>query len=211
MPAPIDVQVSGADLEAPFSAATELARKIRRIRGVNDVMIPQDLDNPALHIDIDIDRVRASELGLSEKEVVSNLITAVASNQMIAPTFWTDPKSNNDYYLTVQYPEKLIKDIPDLKQIPIHGSGQTRATTLDAVGNISRVESPTKVDHYSLRKVIDAYVSLTGEDLGRVASDIEQLIANANLPKGVRIDLRGMVQGMRASFRSFALGTVAQL
>ena len=186
--------------------ATELARKIRRMAGVSDVLIPQDLDNPALQIDIN--RVRASELGLSEKEVVSNLITAVASNQMIAPTFWTDPKSNNDYYLTVQYPEKLIKDIPDLRQIPIHGTGQLHATTLDAVGNITRVESPTEVDHYALRKVIDTYVSVSGEDLGRVASEIENLIANTRLPKGVRIDLRGMVQGMRASFRSFGYGLI---
>jgi HAE1 family hydrophobic/amphiphilic exporter-1 len=206
MPAPIDVQVSGPNLESPYGVAVDLASKIRRIGGVNDIMIPQDLDNPALHIDID--RLRASQLGLTEKEVVSNLITAVASNQMIAPTFWTDPRSNNDYYLTVQYSESQVKNVQDLRDIPLRAPGQPRATSMDAVGRIDRVQSPTEVDHYGLRKVIDTYVSVAGEDIGSVASDIERVVRETKLPKGVRVDLRGMVDGMRQSFRSFALGLI---
>ena len=204
MPAPINVQVSGPNLDAPYAVATELAARIRRIPGVNDILIPQDLDNPALHINID--RTRASQLGLNEKEVVSNLVTAVSSNQMIAPTFWTDPRSNNDYYLTVQYPESQIKNIQDLRDIPLRSPGHNRSTTLDAVGRIERVQGPTEVDHYGLRKVIDTYVSLSSEDLGKVASSIEKIVKETRLPKGVRIDLRGMVDGMRASFKSFGLG-----
>jgi multidrug efflux pump subunit AcrB len=206
MPAPIDVQVSGPNLDAPYTVASDLAAKIRRLPGVNDILIPQDLDNPGLHIDID--RTRASQLGLNEKEVVSNVITAVASNQMIAPTFWTDPKSYNDYYLTVQYPESQIKNIQDLRDIPLRAPGQMRSTTLDAVGRIERVQGPTEVDHYGLRKVIDTYVSLRTEDLGRVAGSIEKIVAETKLPKGVRVDLRGMVDGMRASFKSFGLGLI---
>jgi HAE1 family hydrophobic/amphiphilic exporter-1 len=206
MPAPIDVQVSGPNLAAPFAVATEMAAKIRRIKGVSDILIPQDLDNPALHIDID--RLRASQLGLSEKEVVSNLITAVASNQMIAPTFWTDPKSNNDYFLTVQYPESQVKNMQDLRDIPLRAPGQFRSTRLDAVGRIDRVQSPTEVDHYGLRKVIDAYVNLSSEDIGSVATAIEQVVKETKLPKGVRVDLRGMVDGMRSSFRSFGFGLI---
>ena len=206
MPAPIDVQVSGPNLDLPYQTATELAAKIRRIPGVNDILIPQDLDNPALHINID--RTRASQLGLDEKEIVSNLVTAVSSNQMIAPTYWTDPKSNNDYYLTVQYPEAQIKNVQDLRDIPLRSPGRLRSTTLDAVGRIERVQGPTEVDHYGLRKVIDTYVSLSTEDLGRVAAEIEKIVAETKLPKGVRVDLRGMVDGMRASFKSFGLGLV---
>jgi multidrug efflux pump subunit AcrB len=206
MPAPIDVQVSGPNLESPYAVASELASKIRLLSGVSDIFIPQDLDNPGLHIDID--RTRASQLGLNEKEVVSNLITAVASNQMIAPTFWTDPKSNNDYYLTVQYPESQVKNIQDLRDIPLRAPGQMRSTTLDAVGRIERVQGPTEVDHYGLRKVIDTYVALRSEDLGSVAGQIEKIVAETRLPKGVRVDLRGMVDGMRASFKSFGLGLI---
>jgi HAE1 family hydrophobic/amphiphilic exporter-1 len=206
MPAPINVQVSGPNLESPYTVATELAARIRRISGVNDILIPQDLDNPALHIAVD--RMRASQLGLTEKEVVSNLITAVASNQMIAPTFWTDPRTNNDYYLTVQYPEGQVKNMSDLMDLRLRAPGQPRATSLDAVSRIERVQGPTEVAHYGLRKVIDVYVSLSGENIGKVASTIEDIIRTTKLPKGVRVDLRGMVDGMRASFRSFGLGLV---
>jgi multidrug efflux pump subunit AcrB len=204
MPAPIDVQVSGPDLESPYRVASSLAARIRNVAGVQDVLIPQDLDNPAIRVDID--RARASQLGLTQKEIVSNLITAVSSNQMIAPTYWTDPKSFNDYFLTVQYPEAQVKDMGDLRDLPIRSAGQLRPTSLDAVSSIDRVQGPTEVDHYALRKVIDAYVSLSGEDVAAAAKAIESIIADTKLPPGVRVDLRGMVSGMRSSFRSFGFG-----
>ena len=103
MPAPLDIQVSGMNLEEAHQTATEIAQKVRALPGVSDVLVPQDMDYPALQLDID--RVRASELGLNEKEVVGNVITALTSDQMIAPSYWVDPKSGNDYFLTVQYPE----------------------------------------------------------------------------------------------------------
>ncbi len=206
MPAPIDVQVSGTDLRTPYTVATELAEKIRKVPGVKDILIPEDLDSPALQIDVD--RLRAAQMGLNEKEVVSNLITAVSSNQMIAPTFWTDPRSKNDYYLTVQYPEQQVKQISDLREIPLHSPTQNRVTTLDSVGAITRTQGPTEVDHYGLRKVIDTYVSLSGEDIGKVAASVEKIVADTKLPKGVRVDIRGMVDGMRASFKSFGLGLI---
>ncbi len=104
LPAPIDIQVAGSNMERSHASAVALAMRIKRIPGVADVYIPQDLDYPALKLDID--RVRASELGLNQKEIVSNVITALSSNQMIAPSFWIDPKSGLDYMLTVQYRRK---------------------------------------------------------------------------------------------------------
>ena len=103
LPAPLDIQVSGMDLEAMHQTATAIARQARALPGVSDVLVPQDVDYPALALDID--RERASELGLDEKEVVGNVITALTSDMMIAPSYWVDPKSGNDYFLTVQYPE----------------------------------------------------------------------------------------------------------
>jgi multidrug efflux pump subunit AcrB len=125
---------------------------------------------------------------------------------MIAPSYWVDPKSGNDYMLTVQYPEGQIRSISDLRAIPLRGAGRTEPTRLDAVTEIRRANGPTEVDHYQLRRVIDVYVGLAGEDLGRVASRIEEIVKGIHLPEGVRVNLRGMVQGMRASFRSFAIG-----
>ena len=168
MPAPIDVQVSGSDQTQSYSTAVKLAAQIRKMEGVGDIFIPQDLDYPA--IQLDIDRTRAREMGLTQKEVVGNVITALTSNAMIAPSFWIDPKTGNDYMLTVQYPEQQINNIDDLKAIPIRGEKFTDPTRLDMVSSLRRIKSPTEVDHYQLRRVIDIYVQPLGEDLGRIAA-----------------------------------------
>ncbi len=204
LPAPIDIQISGSNLETSYKVASEIANKIKDLPGVSDVLVPQDIDYPALKLAID--RSRASELGLSQREVVNNVITALTSNQMIAPSYWVDPKSGNDYMLTVQYPEKQIKNFLDLKSIPIHSAKESKSTRLDAVTTINRTQAPTEVDHYQLRRVIDIYVSPSGEDLGKLASSVDQIVKQTQLPEGVRVDLRGMVQGMRSSFQSFAIG-----
>src|SRR4051794_40244650 len=122
LPAPIDVQVAGSNIEKAYETASQIAREVRGITGVSDVLIPQDIDAPAFQLAID--REHASGLGLSEKEVVSNVITALTSNQMIAPSFWVDPRSGNDYLLTVQYPESTVKTVADLRSIPIRAAGQ---------------------------------------------------------------------------------------
>jgi multidrug efflux pump subunit AcrB len=174
------------------------------MKGVGDIFIPQDLDYPA--IELDIDRTRAKELGLTQKEVVGNIITALTSNAMIAPSFWIDPKTGNDYMLTVQYPEQQINSFDDLRAIPIRGQKVTDSTRLDVVSNMRRIKSPTEVDHYQLRRVIDIYVQPLGEDLGRIAGAIDDLTARTRMPNGVTVTLRGLVQGMRQSFRSFGVG-----
>lgn len=204
MPAPIDVQVAGSDLKESYDSALKLADQIRRMPGVADIYIPQDIDYPA--IQLDIDRTRAKEMGLSQKEVVGNIITALTSNTMIAPSFWIDPKTGNDYMLTVQYPETQIHDFEDLRAIPIRGPGQTNPTRLDMVSSIKRFKSPTEVDHYQLRRVIDIYVRTTGEDLSRVAKAIDNMTKHTTLPNGVTVTLRGIVQAMRQSFTSFGIG-----
>ena len=206
MPAPIDVQASGSNLTASYGTALQLARQIRRIDGVGDTFVPQDIDYPALQLDVD--RTRARELGLTQKEVVGNIITALTSNAMIAPSFWIDPKTGNDYMLTVQYPEQQIRSFDDLRAIPIHGKTTAQSTRLDAASSIREIKSPTEVDHYQLRRVIDIYVQPVGEDLGRIAAAIDHLTAQTKFPNGVTVTLRGLVQGMRQSFRSFGIGLI---
>ena len=174
--------------------------------GVNDVLVPQDLDYPSLRLDID--RERASLVGLSQKEVVDNVITALTSNQMIAPSYWVDPKTGNDYMLTVQYPENQIRSISDLKQIPsarfrIRESHAARRRGEDPGHRGADRGGPLSAPPRH-RRLRDA----EGEDLGRLAAAIEGIVAKTKLPEGVRVDLRGSVQGMRASFRSFGLGLI---
>jgi multidrug efflux pump subunit AcrB len=204
LPAPIDVQVAGSNLEASYATALNLASKIREIPGVAEAYIPQDIDYPALKLDID--RTRASELGLDQQEVVGNVITALTSDQMIAPSFWIDPKSGNDYMLTVQYAEGQVKSLSDLRAIPLRGPASLVPTRLDSMSAITRIKSPTEVDHYAIRRVNDIYVRPLNEDLGKIATSIDSIIAQTKVPAGLNVTLRGMVQGMRDSFRSFALG-----
>jgi multidrug efflux pump subunit AcrB len=206
LPAPIDVQVSGNNLKKVYDVATQIAGPTRRLSGVSDVLIPQDIDYPALQLHID--REKASLLGLSQKEIVDNVITALTSNGMIAPNYWIDPKSGNPYMLTVQYPENQVKSVMDLKQIPLRGVKSSEPTYLDSVVKISTVPSPTEVDHYQLFRVVDVYVSPKNEDLGKITSQIEGIIKKTKLPEGVRVNLRGSVQGMRQSFKSFGIGLI---
>src|ERR1044071_424243 len=155
-PAPIDIQVSGSNLEKAHQVATGIAQAVRRLPGVSDVLVPQDVDYPALQLDVD--RAYASELGLTSKEVVHNVITALTSDQMIAPSYWVDPRSGNDYLLAVQYPEAQIRRVSDLQAIPIRSPRRRMPSRLDAVSRIRVIQAPTEVDHYQLRRVVDVYV-----------------------------------------------------
>ena len=209
LPAPIDLQVTGQDLQSAFRVASDLASKISSLPGVSQVYIPQDIDYPALRLQVD--RVRAGELGLNQHEVVDNLITALTSNQMIAPSYWIDPRTGNDYFLTVQYPESAINSLASLKGIPIRSPSVKQTALLDEVAKVTNVKAPTEVDHYQIQRVVDVYVTPATEDLGRVANAVSRITDQTQLPQGTALAMRGMVEGMRQSFRSFGLGLILAL
>jgi multidrug efflux pump subunit AcrB len=127
---------------------------------------------------------------------------------MIAPSYWVDPKSGNDYMLTVQYPENYVKNLADLGAIPLRAPGLREPTQLSSVARIRHIEAPTEVDHYQLRRVVDVYVAPSGEDLGAVLHGVNGILERMPLPGGVRVNLRGSVQGMQASFSSFGFGLI---
>jgi HAE1 family hydrophobic/amphiphilic exporter-1 len=204
LPAPIDIQVGGSHYQKDYKIAKELAVKIRDMEGVSDVFIPQDVNAPSFKLNID--RIHASEMGINQKEVVDNVITALTSNAMVAPSYWIDPKTGFDYFLTVQYPEKAIQSLDDLKAIPIRGTNIKNPTRLDMLANVTPMEAPTVVDHYQLRRVIDIYVAPKAEDLSRIAANVDKLIKNTKLPEDVRINLHGSVLAMRTSFKVFGFG-----
>jgi len=209
MPAPIDLQVSASDLGRTYSVAQNLAARIRKLPGVGEVYIPQDMNYPAVRLNVD--RVHAAELGLSPKEVVDNVITALNSNTMIAPNYWVDHQTGNDYFLTVQYFEHgqpAIHNFIDLKSIPLRSPRLTEPTTLDSVVKLENTETATQISHYQIQRVTDLYVTPSGEDLGKVSSEITNLIDSlrSQFPASLRINLRGMVEGMNQSFHSFAIG-----
>ncbi len=207
MPAPIDVLVNTRDLNLTYSTAQELASRIRRLPGVGQIYIPQDMNYPSVRLDVD--RVHAGELGLSQKDVVDNVITALNSNIMIAPNYWVDYETGNDYFLSVQYAEHgkgAIHNLVDLREIPLRAHNLKQPTTLDSVVKLVNVQSPTEIDHYQIQRVADVYVTPVGEDLSKLTAAIRQNITDAKLPSNIRVNLRGMVNGMDESFKSFGTG-----
>jgi multidrug efflux pump subunit AcrB len=203
-PAPIDVQVSGMDLHVDDRIAQDLAQQIKAVPGVSDVYIPQDMDYPALQLNVN--RGRASQLGLNPKEVIDNVITALTSDVMIAPSYWIDSKTGNNYFVTVQYPENQVKSIEDLKAMPLRAPTLKLPTYLNQVADVEPILTPTEVDHYQLQRTIDIYVAPTGEDLGKPLKAINQIIARTQLPANIRVNVRGLVLTMESSFKSFGIG-----
>ena len=209
MPAPIDVQVTSRSNQQNYQIAQEIARRIRKLRGVGEIYTPQDINYPALKMNID--RVHAGELGLNEKDVVDDVITALNSNVMIAPNYWVDYKTGNDYFLTVQYYEHgrpAIHNLVDLTNIPLKAPNLKEPTTLDTVVQLRHTQTPTEIDHYQIQRAADVYVTPSGEDLGRMSNAIQKILTDMRVPSNVRVNLRGMVQGMNESFRSFAHGFI---
>ena len=206
MPAPIDIQVSGRNQQSAYQLANQLAAKLRSMPEVGDVLIPQDLDYPGL--ELNVRREMTARLGLTAADVVNNVITALTSNGMIAPGYWIDPRSGNDYLLTVQYANRRLDSMSmeDFKQIPLHAPNNANPTMLENVADIKMINTPTEVDHYQLFRVIDVYVSPKGEDLGALGSKVDNIIKQTKLPPNVRIELRGSVVSMRQSFKSFGIG-----
>lgn len=210
MPAPLDIQVSfSSDMHGAYDIASGIAQKVRAMPGVSDVLIPQDVDYPSLKVTID--RERASELGLTAKEVVDSLITALTSDGMIAPSYWIDPKTGNNYLLTVQYPENTVHNLADLGSMPLRGAALKEPTRLDSVVHFSRISTPTEVDHYQIRRTIDVYVSPKGEDLSHVYKGVQQIIDHTTLPQNMTVTVRGSVQAMRQSFKSFGIGLLLSI
>ena len=205
-PAPIDIQIGGNDLQQAYDIAQATASKLKKLSTVSDVLIPQDLDYPGL--ELNINRTQAGLLGISPRNIVDNVITALTSDGMIAPSFWVDPKTGNSYMLTVQYPETQIKTLTDFKQIPLRSPDGLKTTPLQSGADIKEINTPTEVDHYQLRREFDIYVMPKNEDLSRVNAQVESILGQIQKPNGVTIAVRGSIRDMEQSFSSFGIGLI---
>jgi multidrug efflux pump subunit AcrB len=205
-PAPIDIQISGSNFTADNAIAQRIASGLRKSSTVADVFIPQDLDYPSLRVNVD--RLHAAKLGLSEKEVLDNVVTSLTSNQMIAPNLWIDPRNGNNYFLTVQYPEAQIRTVQDLESIPLHAAGMSQPTRLGMVASIEPMVAPTEVDHYQIRRKLDVYVRPATEDLGSADDLVQRVIRSIHPPANVSVSVHGSAASMHASFHSFGIGLI---
>ena len=206
LPAPIDIQIDSADMKQGHAIAMAIAEKAHALPDVSDVLVPQDVDYPALRMSID--RVHAGELGLNEKEIVDNMITALTSDGMIAPNYWIDPKSGNSYLLTVQYFEDKVKNLGDLSAVPLRGA-TVEGSGLPGCGHQGHAHRfadggrPLPIAPGNRRLHIAPARGPLACD-GRAADDHRR---NAD-PGNVRVNVHGSVQAMQASFKSFGYGLI---
>lgn len=212
LPSPIDIQVAGSKLEALHHIATTIADEIDDIPGAVDVRVEQRIDYPA--IDLEVDRIKAAYLGLTQRDVVENVVTATNSSISFAKSFWIDERNGNHYFIGAQYPEEAIHSFQTLEDIPITGEDKRAPIPLKSVATLSRTTEPAVINHRNITRVFDVYVNVEGRDIGSVAADIDKRIASSpaitkimeEYGKGYRITSRGEVQSMRESFRQFGLG-----
>jgi multidrug efflux pump subunit AcrB len=211
LPAPLDIQVSDNDLAEGYGIARKIALQLKNSNLVSDVLIPQDIDYPGL--ELNIDREQASLLGLTPKNVMDNVITALTSDGMIAPSYWIDPKSGNNYMLTVQYFNEKIASMTmsDFQNIPLRAETSSFYTPLQSVARIVPINTPTEVDHYQIRRVVDVFVMPKSEDLSGVDSQVQHLLKGLTLPKNARVRVQGAVVGMSQSFARFGVGLLLSI
>ncbi|HVO22191.1 MAG TPA: efflux RND transporter permease subunit [Candidatus Margulisiibacteriota bacterium] len=206
--APIDVQLSGPDYDVLHEVAATVEGRIRNLPEVADAFIPQESGYPSL--DVRVNRLKAGRLGLTQRDVVTNIITALTSNQMIAPSIWIDPKNGNDYFLTVQYPEQDITSMDTLLNIPVlgahDGADHENALLLRNVATVTKETQPAEAAHYNIQRVVDVLVSPRGEDLKGTQAAIQQALGQIKRPHDVAVTFRGAVAAMQASFASFGFG-----
>jgi multidrug efflux pump subunit AcrB len=205
-PAPIDIRIGGNDMDAAYGLAMKIAERIRTLPSVSDVLIPQDLDYPGL--ELNIHREHAALLGISPQTAIDNVITALTSDTMIAPSFWVDPKTGNSYFLSVQYPDNQIKTLTDFEQIPLRSADGKETTPLESLASIKQINTPTEVDHYQLRRSFDVYVMPKAEDLSHVSNDIQKVLNGLPTPRGLTLQVGGSVGDMHQAFNSFGIGFI---
>jgi len=209
LPAPIDIQVIGNDLEGNRIWADQLLEKVRHVPGTTDLRVQQPFDNPFLHLRVE--RTKAQELGLSAHDIAQNLLVSLSGSFQTSPTFWVDPRNGVSYSIATQTPQYRASSIQDLVNIPVTGTNPNAPPSLMAsLVSMQRGSGMAVVSHYNVAPVIDIYGAVDGRDLGGVSRDINKIIdsARSQLPRGSRVVVRGQVQTMRSSYIGLLVGLV---
>ena len=208
LPAPINVQVQGLNKSANFEFASRLVDKLRTIPGLVDLRIQEP--NTVPQFNINVDRTKASLLGLQEQNVANSVLGALAGSQQVSPNFWVDPKNGVTYSVTAQAPQYQMDSLDALRNLPILGGTGVTPQILANVAGISRSTTSPVVDHYDIRPVINIYGNVDGKDLGYVSDRVQQVVdaAKKDLPKGSLLIVRGQSKTMQSSFFGLYVGLV---
>jgi multidrug efflux pump subunit AcrB len=208
LPAPFDLQLTGRNQASNRVLAVALAERIRRIPGAVDVRVQQPNDQPKFRVTVD--REKAGELGLSEREVANSVLLSLSGSGQVQPGYWLNPTIGIQYLLNVRAPEHVLSSLTQLGSVPISASapGTADGQLLGNLATFSRTNGPPVVSHYNAAPVIDVFAGIAGRDLGGVMRDLEPLLAEtrAQLPRGSTLQIRGQIETMRSSFQGLAWG-----
>jgi multidrug efflux pump subunit AcrB len=198
LPAPIDIQVVGRDIQANRLFAGRLVSKLAQVPGIADLRVQQEFNQPRLHLEVD--RTRAAQLGLTQRDVATNLLISLSGSSQTTPTWWLNPNTGVSYAIATQTPQYRVASLQDLGNIPM--TGAARGQTLQGLAAVTRDVGTQVSSHYNVSPVIDIYGAAQGRDLGSVSRDINPILeaAKKQLPRGSQIIVRGQIDTMTTSF-----------
>jgi len=213
LPAPLDIQVVGRNQTVDQQVANSIAQKIRQVRGAVDVRVQQP--NDLQRFEFNVDRTKAAELGLTERDVAGSVLLSLSGSSQVTPTYWLDSTSGVQYLVNVRVPERQTTTLSELRSMPLSASkpGTGNGQILSNVTDVSRITSQPIYTHYNVIPVVDVYGGVGGRDLGGVLSDIKPIIAQAQktAPQGVSIVLRGQASTMSSSFLGLGIGMLVAI
>jgi multidrug efflux pump subunit AcrB len=211
LPAAIDAQISGNNLTSDYDIASRLATKMSMIPGVADLRIAEPMDYPSFKIDVD--RAKALELGVTEQQVASGLLSSLSGNSLISPNYWLDPVNGVNYNVVTQTPIQLTQSVDQIANTPLtNGAAAQTGTAVQFLGNVATIRhgiDPAVVAHYTVQRVIDVDCGVSGRDLGSTTNAVQKAINSlGQMPAGTKIVIRGQSQAMRQSFVTMGAGLI---
>jgi CzcA family heavy metal efflux pump len=211
LPAPIDIQVMGSDMQSNYAIAQQIANRLRHVPGAADVHVQQLLDLPTIHLNMDRDLV--TQVGMNPRDVAQSVLVSLSGSFQVAPAFWLNPKNGVTYSLVVQSPQYRMTSLQELMNLPVSDPAAPNTQVLGNLAQLTPTARPAVVSHYNVQPVIDVYASTQDRDLGAVDRDTEKILDQFkdHLPRGSRIVVRGQVETMRSSFIGLGIGLMGAI
>jgi CzcA family heavy metal efflux pump len=211
LPAPVDIQLTGPDYGHNYLLAQQIANRLRHVPGAVDVHVQQLMNDPTLHLTVD--RTRAGQVGLTERDIATNLLVSLSSSAQTTPTFWLNPANGVTYPLAVMTPQYKMDSLQALMNTPVSAGAGTSQEILANVATVAPTMNPAVVSHFNVLPVVDVYASVAGRDLGGVADDTQKILAQFrdHLPRGTQMNIVGQVETMTSSFEGLSIGLVMSI
>jgi multidrug efflux pump subunit AcrB len=208
LPAPVDIQIEGADVAGNTKVAGAMLSELRHVPGLTDIRVQEQQDYPKLHINVD--RTKASQAGFTEHDVVNSMLVALSGSFQVSPMYYLNPKNGVQYSIVVQNPQYGVQSDQDIKNIPVSSSNQAHQGLLTDVSTIHRTMEPGSINHYNIRRVVDIYAAVQDRDLGAVGREVNRIVDGhkKELPRGSFVTLRGQFGTMQDAYMGLIGGLI---